>query len=222
MKRNYLFLLFSFIICIANAQNPPTAVAKRFIQGVPFTCIAVDSNNVIWAGTNGRGIYRIKNEISEPIIITNNNFNRVSIKEIVADKGKGVWVAHEGYNTTATYGGIDFLDANIPSFRQHYSGVSLINSAVKGFPSRRVQGIAIDKAGKVWSSHSYHDLTSLGGNPSYLVNPGGLGFKTPAMPVFDTIPAGLNPYPAYTRNTRPIGILNDCYESILKERFCNS
>ncbi len=200
MKKNYLFLFCSFIAGIASAQTPPSAVAKVFSQGVAFTCIAVDSNNVIWAGTNGLGIYRIKNEVPEAIIITSNNFNRVNIKGIAADKDKGVWVAHEGYGS-ASYGGIDFLDAGIPSIRQHYGAVSLISAAIKGFPSRRVQGIAIDKSGKVWSAHSYHDLTVIGGNPSYLVNPGGMGFKTPAMSVFDTIPAGLDPYPAYTRNT---------------------
>ena len=204
MKKIYTLLFFSVCIMAVQAQNPPKAVAKIFSPGVAFTCIAVDSNNTIWAGTNGNGIYKIANEIVEPILITNNNFYKVNIKEIAADKGKGIWVAHEGFSS-AVYGGIDYLDANIPTQRQHFSSVSLINTAVKGFPSRRVQGIAIDPSGKVWSSHSYHDLTVPGGNPYYLVNPGGLGFKTPAMSVFDTIPAGLEPYPAYTRNT-PISV----------------
>lgn len=200
MKKIYLLLAFSISLIISNAQNPSKAVAKLIKGGVAFTCITVDSNNIIWAGTNGSGLYKIKNEVPEAIAISSNNFSRVSIKQIAADKGRGIWVAHEGYSS-ATYGGIDYLDANSPTSRQHYGAVSLISSAIKGFPSRRVQGIAIDKNGKVWSSHSYHDLTVPGGNPSYLVNPGGLGFKTPAMSVFDTIPAGLEPYPAYTRNT---------------------
>jgi|GEM_PF-5384172 len=40
MKKNYLFLFFSFSVFVANAQNPPTAVAKVFSRGVAFTCIA--------------------------------------------------------------------------------------------------------------------------------------------------------------------------------------
>jgi len=200
MKKIYLLLLLCLSQFISNAQNPSKAIAKVIKGGVAFTCITVDSNNIVWAGTNGAGIYKIKNEVPEAILISSNSFNRVSIKQIAADKGNGIWVAHEGYSS-ATYGGIDYLNANSPTSRQHFGAVSLINSTIKGFPSRRVQGIAIDKNGKVWSSHSFHDLTVPGGNPSYLVNPGGLGFKTPAMTTFDTIPAGLEPYPAYTRNT---------------------
>ena len=200
MRKLCLVLSFAFCLLNTNAQNPSKAIAKVFSAGVAFTCITVDSANTIWAGTNGNGIYKIANEVVESIKIVNNNFNKVSIKQIAADKAKGIWVAHEGYSG-ATYGGIDYLDALIPTNRQHYTAGSLINTTVKGFPSRRVQGIAVDRSGKVWSAHSYHDLTVPGGNPSYLVNPGGLGFKTPAMTVFDTIPAGLLPYPAYTVNT---------------------
>lgn len=201
MKKIYLLFSFLCFFITAYTQNSTPPSFKTYNANLAFTCIIVDSANRVWAGTNGNGFVRVINDKSEQIKIAGFNFGAVNIKHMAADKDKGVWIAHEGYSSSATLGGVNYIEANAPLKRIHFGSVSLLNSLFKGLPSRRSQSVAVDKNGKVWVANSYHDLTSPGGNPSYLVNPGGMGFKTPSMSTFDTIPSGLSPYPAYTVNT---------------------
>ncbi|MEO6452642.1 MAG: T9SS type A sorting domain-containing protein [Ginsengibacter sp.] len=204
MKKNYLLCCFSLHFFCAYTQTSNTTV-KIFRPDLSFTCITVDSANRIWAGTNGNGFVRVINDKPEQIKIAGFNFGAVNIKHMAADKDKGVWIAHEGYGFTVTLGGVNYVDASTPLKRIHYGSVSRLTNLFKGLPSRRAESIAVDKNDKVWTANSYHELTSPGGNPSNIINPGGMGFKTPSMLTFDTIPTGLDPYPAYTVNT-PINL----------------
>jgi pimeloyl-ACP methyl ester carboxylesterase len=202
MKKLLPVLALAFGYFAASAQPSFKLSVKTYRTDLAFTCITVDSANDVWAGTSGKGLVKISNDVVTPIVLTSGNFDKVIIRGLAADGVNGIWVAHEGYNANiATGGGVDFINRINPSNKQHYNSISLVNSnSNKGLPSRRTASIGIDKNGKVWTSHTYHDLTVPGGNPSYLVYPGGVGVKTPAMPVFDSV-GPINPYPAYTVNT---------------------
>ncbi len=205
MKKLLPVILFLLVCAFVHAQNPAKLSVKTYRTDLAFNCITVDSANDIWAGTTGNGLIKMSGDLPIPVLLNGDNFKNVIIKGLAADGLSGIWVAHEGQNgssSVATFGGVDFINRANPAQRTHYGNVTLTSHAIPhGLPTRRTEGIAIDKNGKVWTCHRYHDLTVAGGNPSYIVYPGGVGFKTPAMSTFDTIPNGLQPYPAYTVNT---------------------
>lgn len=202
MKKIVCLLMTLLSVGYFAMGQGPRITTKFFRTDLAFTCITVDSTNTIWAGTSGRGLVKVTGDNDFPVVL-GNNFDRVIIRYLAADKDRGVWIAHDGFNgATATIGGIDYINRVNPANKTRYNAVSLISAnSNKGYPSRRTNCIMIDKNEKVWSAHNYHDLTVPGGNPSYLVNPGGLGYKTPGMPQFDTVLTGTQPYPAWTRNT---------------------
>lgn len=203
MKRIVLFSATLLLFAAAQAQDFSKVVFSTYRSDLAFNCITVDSANTIWAGTNGKGLWRfqyfINNYVSYNYSGFSNGFDKVNITGVAANKNLGVWVAQAGYNgSTATYGGIDYVATNNGG-RTHYNSISnIVANNNKGCPSRRANGITMDKNGTVWTSHNYHDLT-VTGPPSgtYRVTPGGVGYKKTGMGVFDTIVA-LTPYADYT------------------------
>jgi hypothetical protein len=199
-------LIFALLLSLssAKAQDFSKVTFTTYKSDLAFNCITVDSANNIWGGTSGKGLWKlqyfINNYVPYNFSGTNGNFDKFIIKGLAANKDKGVWVAHEGFNgSPGSGGGIDYVNAYNGALRDHYFSISNINvNNNKGCPSRRTQGIAIDKNGTVWSSHTYHDLTVLGPpSATYRVTPGGVGYKKTSMPVFDTVVA-ITPYPDYT------------------------
>jgi pimeloyl-ACP methyl ester carboxylesterase len=202
MKKWLLSMAAVLLFTNIDAQDFSKVTFSTYQSNLSFNCITVDSANTIWAGTNGRGLWRfvyfINNYVGSNYSGFNNGFDKVNITGVAANKNLGVWVAQAGYNgSVGTYGGIDYVAASSAA-RTHYFAISNITANNnKGCPSRRTNGIAIDKNGTVWSSHNYHDLTS---GSDYRVTPGGVGYKKTSMAVFDTAVA-IVPYADYTINT---------------------
>jgi pimeloyl-ACP methyl ester carboxylesterase len=199
-------LIFALLLSLfsAKSQDFSKVTFSTYKSDLAFNCVAVDSANNIWGGTSGKGLWKLQYFINNYVPFnfsgTNGSFDKFIIKGLAANKDRGVWVAHEGFNgSPGSGGGIDYVNALNGALRDHYFSISNINiNNNKGCPSRRTQGIAIDKNGTVWSSHTYHDLT-VTGPPSgtYRVTPGGVGYKKTSMPVFDTVVA-ITPYADYT------------------------
>lgn len=211
MRKPVLFL--SAFLCLllsyygGFSQNQQEEILTTYKTDLSFNCVTVDSSGNVWAGTSGKGLWKLEKaknynaKNASGYVI----FARVIIRGLAADRNGGIWVAHEGFNgSTATLGGVDhFPNGNDPLTRKHYFAISRVGASNDpGLPSRRTEGIAIDKSGTVWTTSSYNDLTCSGCSPSYVVNPGGVAFKTPSMNTFDTVDQ-LLPYPAYTINTPP-------------------
>jgi hypothetical protein len=202
------------LLCAAPLLS--AAQIHVYNQGQAFTCISIDSNYNVWAGTSKMGLYlldkRSNPAASQFTIVSSGSLSTANIQTIAADPFANVWVGHSGAGfSTAAGGGIERIDINNPATVRHYSpdrnaecisyfqrdGIATLNSA----------SIAIDKNGTVWSAHRYHDLTS---ESTYILTPGSLSFKFPSNETFfskstyQDYRIGVDPpelpYPAYTCN----------------------
>lgn len=107
----------------------------------PVSTVYFDRNDYMWAGSDGGGLYRIKNNIIENIArkdgLCNNN-----VKSVVCDEAGGVW--------TGTSNGIAYLK---PGKDGKLSSYSIINfDRHNGFTGSNCMNnsIKIDYKGRVW------------------------------------------------------------------------
>lgn len=172
-------ILYNFIACLLNlllfaplyGQDSGASVFKSFNENQAFTCITVDPNNNIWAGTKKSGLFMLDLVADsdattfQKIPTVNGNFDleKFQINALSADAFSNLWVGHEGLGgLTAIQGGLEQVDYNNPGSATH-----LINSANAkcfnytqgdGLPTRNIQGVTVDPNGTVWTAHSYDYL----------------------------------------------------------------
>jgi hypothetical protein len=203
--RTCLLILFS-IPFFTQSQ------VTSYNSGQSFTCISVDSNYNVWAGTS-TGVYLLNKSgnPAAPQFIQVAGTDQLNIQALAADKLGNVWAGHNGRGgVTAALGGIERININSLAL-QHYSpdrnaqcfdflqrdGIGTLNSA----------GLAIDTNSTVWSAHKYHQINT---GDQYILTPGTLSFKPANSALFyskgtwqdvrnNTEPAEL-PYPAWTCN----------------------
>jgi hypothetical protein len=183
--------------------------------GQSFSCITVDSNYNIWAGTS-TGVYLLSKAGNPGAsqflqVAGTGTFN---IQALAADMNGNVWAGHNGLGgTTSGGGGIERIDINTTT-PQHYSpdrnAECFTFFARNGVGTLSSAGLAVDTSGTVWSAQKYHQLTS---GTDYILTPGTLSRKPAASASFyskgtyedyrtGADPAEL-PYPAYTCNPTP-------------------
>lgn len=232
--------IYNVTLMIASATSKDTMIKNGYVmvlatynKGTNYTCIAIDTNKNIWAGTSKAGVFLLDKKINP----TANQFNllpfsgnfdptKFNIQSIACDGFGNTWVGHSGTgNTSATTGGIERIDYNNTATIQHYGSSSETKcfklGINEGLASRNTQCIAVDKNNTVWSAHRYHDLLV---SPDYFVTPGGLSYKLPADLIFtskstwkdyqDKVEPPEFPYPAYTCNPKP--------NETAQTRTCNS
>ncbi|MEO6902993.1 MAG: PKD domain-containing protein [Bacteroidia bacterium] len=232
--------IYKVILIVASATTKDTMVKNGYVmvlatynKGTSYTCIAIDTNKNIWAGTSKAGVFLLDKKTNPSV----NQFNQLpfsgtfdptkfNIQSIACDGFGNTWVGHSGSgNISATTGGMERIDYNNIATIQHYGGSSetrcLKLGVYEGLASRNTQCIAVDRNNTVWTAHKYHDLIV---SPDYLVTPGGLSYKLPADLIFtsksswkdyqDKVEPSEFPYPAYTCNPKP--------NETAQTRTCNS
>ncbi|MEO6455639.1 MAG: hypothetical protein ABIN97_16280 [Ginsengibacter sp.] len=167
--------------------------------GTSFSCITVDSNYNIWAGTNKLGLYLLnkKNnpDAAQFTIASTGNLSTYGIQALAADQYSNVWVGHNGFGgSTSSGGGIEQINMNNASVIKHYlpdrNAECFSFFARDGIATLSSASLSVDKNGTVWSAHKYHDLTVSGtppeiiggvivpGQPAhYIITPGSLSYK---------------------------------------------
>ncbi|MBL51975.1 MAG: hypothetical protein CMG57_08475 [Candidatus Marinimicrobia bacterium] len=105
----------------------------------------VDPEKTLWVGTNGQGIYEIKNEKLKKIYTMQDGLRSNNVKDISMDNYGNLWIA--------TNRGISMFNGKI--FKNYTES--------DGMPSENVDGICVDKNGIVWFLTS-KGLTSFDGN----------------------------------------------------------
>ena len=169
---------------IFDISNTPV-FALNNIQN--FLSIGIGKDNVVWAGTDKRGLYTFDGTTWSK----RNELTNVRINEIKDDKNGGIWIAQSGTTNTGTAaaGGVNFFADPAAAMTAFYTMSTQVN-----VPSRNVRGLVIDKSRN-------HD----GNNPriwiatgTYINNAGnsangkpGLGLNT-ASPNFSPINAGMD------------------------------
>lgn len=216
LKTKYFAWILGLPIMGLKAQDKGLGTFMKFNDGKAFTCITVDAENNIWAGTNKQGLYKLTQLAGLPI----GNFNTVSIFEaplalpviqsLAADDLGNVWVGHAGNGGgPAAGGGLEQVNAASGSLIKHYSP----DRNTKGMPfferdglaTLNVKSITVDANNTVWTAHRYHDLTS---EATYIVTPGGMSVKGAGNEKFITYSGYYDraaypewPFPAYTYKT---------------------
>ncbi len=199
-----------------NAQD------RVYNTGQAFTCISVDSNYNIWAGTNKAGLYFLNKSVppgpaqfQQLPAAGSINFNNFVFNSIAVDKTPYIWAGHSGSGGGfAGGGGIERVNINNTGDVKHYSpdrNAECFNFFQRdGLATLHCASLSLDSNGNLWSAHRYHDLTS---SPDYILTPGSLSYKFAGSDLFfskgtyqsytsNTEPAEL-PYPAYTCNPTP-------------------
>lgn len=178
------FLCFSAVVF----SQTPNVVIKKYNQTQAFTSITVDNAGNIWAGTNKAGLFKLnKSNISTDtafgLVPTSGNFDvkNFNIQAVATDKIGNVWVGHNGAGgSAAAGGGLERYAISDPSVTKHFVPIrdvcNLAYDERDGISSLNVRSVAVDKNNRVWTAHSYHDLTVAG--TGYYVSPGGMSYST--------------------------------------------
>ena len=157
------------------------------VNGVTgFSTIAMGKNNVIWAGTDKKGLYLF----NDTVWTKRAEIPNVRINDIDADKDGGIWVAQSGTVNTglATAGGVNyFADPAAPMTAFYTIG------AQSNVPTRNVRSLYVDVTRKhngtnprVWiGTHTY---TNSAGNP--VAGRVGVG-QNNSTPFFTSIAGGM-------------------------------
>ncbi len=170
------------------AQEPPFAVTV-YKRDTAFTCIAADKNGNIYAGTNGRGLWKFDQRVWKNWSGLSPAFTRSFLRQIAVSE-KDIWVASSGYvlyngspdagNNMNFWGGMHQIDQKLPLKRVYYRGRPVLGQLNRqGPPTRNVLGVHIDSAGRPWCAASYQDsmtyVASLNYNGRYHFAPGAVG-----------------------------------------------
>lgn len=217
MKQKLLGFLPIFISCIVLAQTPGTLGSfKTFNSGQAVTCITVDSNNNVWAGSNKQGLFFLDQKNNASSFVAASGASSVStyvILGLAADKLGNLWVGHSGTGgTTSSAGGVAQFNYSSGSLVRTYEAARDMKGPLSyierdGLATRSVKSITCDPNNTLWVAHRYHDLTA---SPDYIVTPGAMSYKRATDPIFTTKGGYYNkgtypewPYPAYTYNPEP-------------------
>lgn len=216
LKTKYFAWILGLPVMGLKAQDEGLGTFMKFNDGKAFTCITVDAQNNIWAGTNKQGLYKLNQLAGLPV----GNFNTVSVFEaplalpviqsLAADDLGNVWVGHAGNGGgPAAGGGLEQVNAATGSLIKHYSpdrhtrGLSYFQR--DGLATLNVKSVTVDANNSVWTAHRYHDLTSEG---TYIVTPGAMSVKGTGNDKFITYGGYYDrevypewPFPAYTYKT---------------------
>lgn len=232
--RKYLpaFILAAVLHVSCFAQNSPAAVTI-YKRETPFTSIAIDDNGNVYAGSNGRGLWKFDQRTWKNWSGFGMAFSKSNLRQITT-KGNDLWVASSGYvfflgsglegNNNNFWGGVHKIDQRLPIKRTYYRGRPILGQTQQqGPPTRNILGICIDSTGTPWCAASYHDSTyypaHLYYNSRYHYAPGAVGRFNGTNFSFITGPALPNPTGIL------IGIGNDYLwdsHSIGKRRTCRS
>jgi len=155
-------ILYNFIAGLLNlllfapiyGQDTAASVFKGFNENQAFTCITVDPNNNIWAGTKKNGLFMLDlvadsnattfNKI--PTVNGNFDLEKFEINALSADTFSNLWVGHEGLGgLTAVQGGLEQVNYNNPGSAIHLANSSNAKcfnySQGDGLPTRSIQGV---------------------------------------------------------------------------------
>jgi len=189
MKKLLLFICCIIIdLVTVVAQTSPASVVV-YKKDTAFTSIAVDDNGNVFAGTNGKGLWKFdqstwKNWSGFGVAFLRGNLRQITVK------GNNVWVASSGYvfylgsgeagNNINFFGGIHRIDTKIPFARTYYRGRPVLGqNPAQGPPTRNVLGVCVDSTGTPWCAASYHDSMTypafLNYNGRYHFAPGAVG-----------------------------------------------
>lgn len=150
-----VFCLFTLMCTFSLSTWTQTIPTIPVTSGI--TCIARDSNNNIWVGTNGQGLWKFNGTswsacptlVSQGSFTGSINFNAMKISDIAVDPSGGVWLANSGEITSgaaSTSGGVDYLPNGFSTL-YHYNELLGAGS----LPSRYVTTIDVDRNGTVWA-----------------------------------------------------------------------
>jgi hypothetical protein len=219
MKKN-AYLLIALLLSYRSMAQGNQSTVSNYSVGQAFTCITIDTNSNVWAGTNKGGLFYLdkRNNPTASFISTTGAdasgpipFSTYIIQTVAADKLGNVWVGHAG-NNTSTNGGGGIERLNIGNTAaQHYSqdrnAECLSFLRRDGLATLNVSNIAVDKNNTVWAAQRSHSVVS---SPDFILTPGSLSSKRANSNLFvskstwrDYIGGEDNvelPYPAYTCN----------------------
>jgi hypothetical protein len=165
--------------CLFNQTNTPIFTSNN------FKSIAISKDGVVWAATNGQGIYYFdKGNWNKWSLYTANNY-----QDIKADQFGGVWVAQSGTNGVQALQGGVFHFPNKASF----DGFTFYTTQ-SGLPSRFAKNIFVDitrtnglfNNPKVWVAHMASTGTT---NNSGAI---ALGLNSQPFTPFSKITAGVD------------------------------
>lgn len=183
-----LFIVAILPVAIAYSQNSNLHV-QVFKKDTSFTCIALDDADNVFAGTNGKGLYKYDKTNWKKWNLLQPAFSKSYLRQL-AIKGNEVWVASSGYvlymgsgaagNNNNFYGGAFKLDNNYALKSIYYKGRPVLGQAISGGPpTRYVLGMFIDSSGVPWAAASYQDSVTypaiVNYNARYHYVPGAVG-----------------------------------------------
>lgn len=189
MRRILLSILaVHLFVSIASAQSNSASVLV-YKRDTAFTCIAIDDNNNVFAGTNGKGLWKFdqstwKNWNGLGVAFLKSNLRQIAVQ------GNNLWVASSGYvlylgsgeagNNMNFWGGMHKIDTRYPLTRTYYRGRPVLGqNPAQGPPTRNVLGLCVDSTGNPWCAASYHDSMTypafLNYNARYHFAPGAVG-----------------------------------------------
>ena len=189
MKKILLVAIFNLIgVAITIAQTSPANIVV-YKKDTAFTSIAIDDNGNVFAGTNGKGLWKFDQSVWKNWSGFGLAFAKSNIRQL-AINGDNLWVASSGYvlylgsgeagNNMNFHGGVHRIDTKFPNARTYYRGRPVLGqNPSQGPPTRNVLGICIDSTGTPWCAASYHDSMTypsfLNFNGRYHFAPGAVG-----------------------------------------------
>ena len=212
--RKLFTINFMLLVCLqAFAQNTPVIEDfTTFNSGTSFSCITVDANNNVWAGTNKQGLFHLDQATSpDEANFTSTGLSTLIIQSLAADQLGGLWVGHGGINFNSSSGGLEWVDINNPGASVHYSpdrnAKCFDFMEREGLATLNVKSVTVDHNNTVWTAHKYHQLAV---DLTYILTPGAMSSKKAGEAIFTT-KGGYDtrgsypewPYPAYTCNPKP-------------------
>lgn len=220
MNKKYLL---PFLACASHwgfGQILSTTKVTSFNTGQSFSCITLDSNSNVWAGTNKKGLFYLYNKGNAsatafdvvPIEGDGVDLSTSVIQTLAADKLNNLWVGHAGSGGGGANGG-GMVVVNTNSLMQTRRLIPDANADClnfferDGIATRNTLSIAVDDYNTVWSAHKYHDQTS---TDAYILTPGSLSYKRINQDKFTSLSTWEDfkkdkerpelPYPAFTCN----------------------
>ncbi|MEP7111131.1 MAG: M4 family metallopeptidase [Ferruginibacter sp.] len=88
-----------------------------------FSCIGVGKGGHVWAGTSRLGLFKYNGFTWKKCDVNASTVNKLSYRDIKADRDGGIWFAQAGYPVTGASnasGGVDYYGDSTFSSRRHY------------------------------------------------------------------------------------------------------